>query len=65
MSGRKTLLVRDSDELVIATRQGKFIRMTGSDVPVYHREARGIRLVRLGERDRVAAVAIAQEVREQ
>ena len=58
------LLVRGSDELVIATRQGKIIRLAAADVPIYHREARGVRVVRLHDGDQVAAVAIAQEVRE-
>jgi DNA gyrase subunit A len=55
-------MVRDSDELVVATRHGRIARVAARDVPIYHREARGVRVVRLRPGDQVAAVAIAQEV---
>jgi hypothetical protein len=38
--------------------------MAASDVPIYHREAGGVRVVRLRNGDHVAAVAIAQEVKD-
>ena len=46
-------MVRDSDELIVATRQGQMIRLSASDVPVYHRRARGVRVVRVREGDQV------------
>jgi DNA gyrase subunit A len=58
------LMVGDRDDLIIATRRGKFIRLAAADVPIYHREARGVRVVRLQKGDRIVAVAIDRKVRE-
>ena len=41
------LMVREDDEPVIATRQGKIERIAVSDVPTYGREARGVRVMGL------------------
>ena len=56
------LMVRDSDELIVATRQGQIIRLAVDDVPIYHREARGVRVVRLRQATRSLPLRIAQEV---
>jgi len=48
-------VVSDQDELIITTEQ-HVIRILAGDINVYRRYARGVRLVQLGEDDRIVSV---------
>jgi DNA gyrase subunit A len=49
-------VVRDSDELLLMTAQGKIQRIRASDINVIGRNTQGVRLMSLEEGDSVAAV---------
>ncbi len=50
-------LVTDEDDLMVMTEQGKAIRLRCKDIKTISRNTQGVRLVRLGEADKVARVA--------
>jgi DNA gyrase subunit A len=54
----------DDEEILIATRKGKIIALSISDIPVKGRRARGIRLVQLQQGDAVARVAVVPQIKE-
>jgi DNA gyrase subunit A len=49
--------VVDNDDLIVVTKDGLVIRQHVSDIRVMGRNTQGVRVVRLNEGDRVAAVA--------
>ena len=49
--------VVDNDDLIIVTKEGLVIRQHMSDIRVMGRNTQGVRVVRLNDADRVAAVA--------
>ncbi len=49
--------VNDSDELMIITGQGKIIRLRVMDISVIGRNTQGVRLIQLGEAEKVVGVA--------
>ena len=54
--------VLDSDELMLITTGGNVIRLPVSDIRTIGRNTQGVRLIRLGEEDRLASVArVVQE----
>ena len=54
--------VTDSDDLMIITTRGILIRQKVKDLRVMGRNAQGVRLIRLGDHDKICAVArIAEE----
>jgi DNA gyrase subunit A len=54
----------DDKEIVIATRNGKIIALSISDIPVKDRRARGIRLVQLQPGDAVAKTTVVPQITE-
>jgi DNA gyrase/topoisomerase IV subunit A len=48
------LVVREHNELVVATRAGKIVRLAVRDFPIREAAARGSQMVRLKGTDRVA-----------
>lgn len=55
------VVVRATDEVVIATRGGMIERVAAADVPVMDRRARGARVIGLGPGDVVAKVALVPQ----
>ncbi|MBW2117938.1 MAG: DNA gyrase subunit A [Deltaproteobacteria bacterium] len=53
--------VTDQDELMIITGHGKIIRMRGVDISVIGRNTQGVRLINLGEGEKVVGVARLME----
>ncbi len=49
--------VNDSDDIVVVTTQGMIIRQPATAIRVIGRNAQGVRLIRLDEKDSIAAVA--------
>ena len=50
--------VQDTDDVVVVTSSGMIIRQRAEDIRVSGRNTSGVRLIRLGEKDEVTAVAI-------
>ena len=50
-------LVRDDDEIMVMTAEGKILRTKVDDVREISRNAQGVRLIDMGENDRVIGVA--------
>ncbi|MHB1048674.1 MAG: DNA gyrase subunit A [Bacteroidota bacterium] len=50
--------VQDTDDVVVVTSSGMVIRQRAEDIRVSGRNTSGVRLIRLGEKDEVTAVAI-------
>jgi len=58
----ESLCVRQDDELMISTDQGTIIRMAVSELNILGRVTQGVRLIRVGEGERVVSVTrIARE----
>ncbi len=53
--------VREDDAAIVTTEQGKAIRIAVGKVPSLGRTASGVRLLRAGEGDKVAGLAIARQ----
>ena len=51
-------LVGDDDEVIVVTRRGHTIRFRSSDVGIYSRSARGVRLMILESEDEVSQVSV-------
>ena len=51
------ILVHDSDEVMLVGSSGNIIRMNVQDVRIIGRSTQGVRLIRIAEDDRLAAVA--------
>jgi DNA gyrase subunit A len=49
--------VRDEDELMLITQQGKVLRMVTSDIRTIGRATQGVRLIGVEEEDRVVSIA--------
>jgi DNA gyrase subunit A len=50
--------VQDTDDVVVVTSSGMIIRQRAEDIRVSGRNTSGVRLIRLGDKDEVTAVAI-------
>lgn len=50
-------LVAPEDDVIVVTQSAKVIRINTKEIPTYSRSASGVRLVRVGDDERVAAVA--------
>jgi DNA gyrase subunit A len=50
-------VVDDDDEILLGTTGGVFNRMPVSQIPVMSRQAQGVRVMKLGEGEKLAAVA--------
>jgi DNA gyrase subunit A len=57
--------VTDQDDLMIITRNGISIRMRVADVREAGRNTQGVRLIRLNDDDRIAAVTKVEEREEE
>jgi DNA gyrase subunit A len=55
--------VREGDEIVLVTATGMLLRMDVEEIPTYSRTARGARLIRLGDGDRVTGLEKVEEGR--
>ena len=55
------LIVQDNDEVMVVLESGKVVRSTVSEVPAKGRDTMGVVFCRLGDTDRVLAVAKATE----
>lgn len=53
--------VTEEDDMMITTRMGIVIRMAVSDIRVMGRATQGVRLIRLGEEDEIADIAIVRD----
>jgi DNA gyrase subunit A len=49
--------VRDEDELMLITQQGKILRMVTGDIRSIGRATQGVRLIEIEKGDRVVSVA--------
>jgi DNA gyrase subunit A len=49
--------VRDEDELMLITQQGKILRMVTGDIRSIRRATQGVRLIEIEKGDRVVSVA--------
>jgi DNA gyrase subunit A len=52
--------VLDTDEIIVMTASGVVIRMPVSEIRIIGRGTKGVRTIRLDEKDRVVGVAIVQ-----
>jgi DNA gyrase subunit A len=52
--------VLDSDEIIVMTASGVVIRMPVSEIRIIGRGTKGVRTIRLDDKDRVIGVAIVQ-----
>ena len=52
--------VLDTDEIIVMTASGVVIRMPVSEIRVIGRGTKGVRTIRLDDKDRVVGVAIVQ-----
>jgi DNA gyrase subunit A len=50
-------IVAPEDDVIVVTQSAKVIRINTKEIPTYSRSASGVRLVRVGDNERVAAVA--------
>jgi DNA gyrase subunit A len=57
-----TLLERPGNEILLATQSGMVIRTTSSCIRLVNRVAKGVRVMRLEEKDRVVAVAMVERL---
>ena len=57
--------VRDEDEIIIASNQGKVIRTRVSEISEVGRVAQGVRLIHIEENEAVGAVAKIMEKEEE
>jgi len=53
--------VKDTEDLMIINRSGLTIRISVRDLRIMGRNTQGVRLIRLGEEDRIAAIAKMEE----
>lgn len=56
-----SLQVADEDEIMVLTAAGKIIRMKTKDIPIIGRNTQGVRLIDIGEDDKVVGVATLAE----
>ena len=56
--------VNDQDQLMIITEQGKIIRLRAGDISVIGRNTQGVKLIDLGEGEKVVGVAKVMEEEE-
>ena len=49
-------IVAPEDDVIVVTQSAKVIRINTKEIPTYSRSASGVRLVRVGDNERVAAV---------
>lgn len=56
----EALVARDTDSLLVFTREGKALRTLVSDIPVQGVAARGVAGIRLGNTDRVVSACVAE-----
>ena len=52
-------LAEEKDEILLSSQEGILIRLSVADIPVQGRTARGARLIRLEEGDRLASFALS------
>ena len=57
--------VQEEDEVLVITWKGKTIRIPARDIPSYGRTARGVRIIRLDENDRVVSMSIIRQTGEE
>jgi DNA gyrase subunit A len=50
------VLVRPEDEIMLITDNGRLIRTTAAGIPVLGRDTQGVKLISLGEGERLASV---------
>jgi DNA gyrase subunit A len=56
------LTLKDEEPIILVSRLGKIIRVNSSEIPVYGRHTRGVRIQRLSEDDAVVSVSkVCQE----
>lgn len=58
------LSVKDDSDVMIITAEGKIIRIDASEIRQSGRAAQGVRLVKMEERDKVAAASVVPETEE-
>ena len=56
--------VRDEDELLVITEQGKILRTPGNDIRTAGRATQGVRLMDLDDGDRVVSIALVPKTEE-
>jgi len=54
------LTLKDDEPIILVSKKGKIIRVNSSDIPVYGRHTRGVRIQRLAEDDAVVSVSKVQ-----
>ncbi len=55
------ITLKDEEPVILVSRKGKLIRVNSSDIPVYGRHTRGVRIQRLSEDDAVVSVSKVKE----
>jgi len=56
--------LKDEEPIILVSKKGKLIRVNSSDVPVYGRHTRGVRIQKIAEDDAVVAVSKVREEEE-
>lgn len=57
----RALNLKGNEDLLIATKSGKVIRLEAREVPVLKRDTQGVRLIKLNASDKVTSVALINE----
>ncbi|MEI7683085.1 MAG: DNA gyrase subunit A [Candidatus Saccharibacteria bacterium] len=63
--GVKALSSADDEEVIIISSQGQTIRLGLKDIPALGRATQGVRIMRLGEKDRVVSLALVKKSTEE
>ncbi|WP_457678562.1 DNA gyrase subunit A [Thermovibrio sp.] len=58
------LTLKDEEPIILVSRKGRIIRVNSSEIPVYGRHTRGVRIQKLSEDDSVVSVSKVQEEEE-
>ena len=57
--------INEENDLMIINRSGILIRIATENIPLLGRSTQGVRLIRLGEKDRIAAMAKVEKLEEE
>lgn len=58
-------MVSDDDDIIMISKDGIVIRIPASEISVFSRPAKGVRVMRVGENDKVVTLACTEHVKEE
>lgn len=57
-------MVNDNDDIIMISQEGIIIRIPASEISIFSRPAKGVRVMRVGENDKVVTLACTEHVSE-